>query len=554
MKWFTPPLLLIFVVSFSFLFTTSYAQKATNYANDRIIVKFKPDYTPTYVLRKGFVSFGISSVDQLNRQYECTSAKRINAGRKSKVHTYTYVLHFDGSVNIPELIKKYKATDCFEYVEADYKGRVSGTTGITPNDANFSQQWSLYNDGTFSYDSAKAGADIKMKEAWGIETGDSSIVVAIIDGGAKLDHPELVGRIWENYNEVPANGTDDDNNGYVDDWRGWNFAYDNNNPADVYGHGTNVAGIIGANANNNIGYAGVDWHCKLMILKALDSNGYGYYSWWADAINYAVDNGARVINMSLEGLDAGFNALEDAADYAYSNNVTIVACMGNYDTAAPSYPAACGHVIAVGATNDHDDRVNPFFFGGGSDFGPDICVVAPGDFIYGLSIVSNTSNSTFWSGTSQATPHVTGLVSLLLAQDPTRTPDQLRHIIEVTADDTVGNPAEDVPGWDMYYGYGRINAYRALSYDNPNAVPSIASNGGIRVYPNPTTGKIFIQEANSNEPVGFSVMNMGGSVVANGTCQPGKSVIDISRQPIGTYILKLSNSHLSYNCKEVLQK
>ena len=121
--------------------------------------------------------------------------------------------------------------------------------------------------------------------------------------GIKFDHPELSGRIWYNYDEIPGNGIDDDNNTFIDDTKGWDFVNSDNDPTDDYGHGTNVTGIIGSNGNNSIGYAGVDWHCKLMIMKGINSSNWGYYSWWIGGINYIVGKGVNVINMSVGGTD-----------------------------------------------------------------------------------------------------------------------------------------------------------------------------------------------------------------------------------------------------------
>ena len=540
--------LLIFLC---FLSLMSDAQQTKKFAGDRIIVKFKSTCTPVYSQKAGLIAFGQSAVDELNAKYQCTAAKRINAGKRNKNHTYTYVLHFAGNVDINVLVQEYTATGCFEYVEPDFAGKAGGT-GMYPNDEYFPSQWALSNDGTFPYDSAKAGADISMEQAWDIEVGDTSIIVAIIDCGAKLDHPEFAGRIWVNYGEIAGNNTDDDGNGYIDDVHGWNFAYNTNNPTDDYGHGTNVTGIIGANGNNNIGYAGVDWQCKLMILKAIDSTNFGYYSWWTEAINYAVDNGAKVINMSVGGTSYSLT-MQDAITNAYDAGVTVVAAMGNEDTSAPSYPGACVNVIAVGATNDHDCRVHPFFWGGGSNYGPNISVVAPGNYIYGLNYLSNTDYSYYWGGTSQATPHVSGLASLLLAQDPTRTPDQIKHIIEVTADDMVGSASEDTPGWDQYYGYGRINAFRALSYSTTGIGVVNTGNDNVKIYPNPTDGQVLIQVKQAGDPLTFSVINTIGAVVLDGTLTNANNQINLSAYPKGAYLIKVNSNDLNFVQKEVVR-
>ena len=331
-----------------------------------------------------------------------------------------------------------------------------------PNDIYAGRQWYIKNNGDFSRSQSRPGADIGLLQAWEIQPGDSQVIVAVLDGGCDIENPDFEGRIWANTKEIPDNGIDDDQNGFIDDVNGWDFVNSDNTLEDETGHGTNVAGIIGAKVNNNIGYAGIDQHCKLMILKITDKYGNGKYKDWAAAIYYAVNNGARVINMSVGGV-APSKQLSDAVNYAFANNVVVVSSMMNTNTDKPYYPAAISGVIAVGATNPDDTRAQPFFWDekSGSNYGNHISVVAPGNYIYGLS---PKGDNFFWGGTSQAAPIVAGLAALLVAQDMSRTPQDIKHIIEITADDKVGDPAQDINGWDMYYGFGRVNAYRALRY------------------------------------------------------------------------------------------
>ena len=428
---------------------------------------------------------GNNKVDSITQKFLAVKIKKQSTGRKSKQHIY--IIKFPQWINIQQVIDEYYKTGEIEYAEPDQKGSGGGTQGIIPDDQYYFMQWGLKNDGTFAFYPSVAGADIDMENAWSIEQGDSNIVVGIIDSGIKLDHPEFTGRIWTNYNEIPNNGIDDDDNGYIDDVKGWDFANTDNNPTDDFGHGTNVAGIIGAKGNNSIGYVGVDWNCKLMILKGIDSTNSGFYSWWCDAIYYAVDNGAKVINMSLGGTGAS-TTLQNAVTYALNNNVVVVVCMMNTNSNTVYYPAGFSGVIAVGATNPNDTRSNPFFWSltSGSNYGSHISVVAPGNYIYGIDYQSNTNYDSFWGGTSQATPYVTGLASLLLAQDSSRTPAQIKSIIETTAEDQVGSPSEDTPGWDQYFGYGRINAFYALSVFT--GITSLNfQNQNFLLFPNPTS-------------------------------------------------------------------
>ncbi len=389
-----------------------------------------------------------------------------------------------------------------------------------------------------------------MENAWDIEQGDTTIIVGIIDSGTKLDHPEFTGRIWINYSEIPNNGIDDDNNGYIDDVKGWDFANSDNNPTDDHGHGTNVAGIIGANGNNSIGYAGVDWNCKLMTLKGLNNNNSGYYSWWADAIYYGVDNGANVINMSLGGSSTS-TTLQNAVNYALNNNVVVVVCMMNTNSNTVYYPAGFTGVIAVGSTNSNDTRSNPFFWSStsGSNYGSHISVVAPGNCIYGLDYQSNTQYGSYWGGTSQAAPHVSGLASLLLAQNPSRTPAQIKSIIETTAEDQVGTISEDTPGWDQYYGHGRINAFNALS----TGVTSISTldfhNETVLIFPNPTSQNFTVTFPLATKQI--QILNsLGQSLLIRNVTDQTKN--DFQLTDNGIYFMQISTDRQTISKKIIV--
>lgn len=427
---------------------------------NQIIIKLKDDVgSKSKTSRKVTIT---SKVDAVTQKFQPLKIKSQSGGRHNKQRIY--IIRFQQGTDLRPIIDAYYKTGEIEYAEPDHKGAGGGEESQVPDDQYYSRQWGLKNDGTFSLSSSVAGADIDMENAWSIETGDPDITVAIIDSGLKLDHPEFSGRLWTNAGEIPNNGADDDMNGYIDDMNGWDFANNDNDPVDDQGHGTNVTGIIGANGNNSVGYTGVDRNCKLMVLKGLDNANSGFYSWWANAIYYAVDNGAKAINMSVGGLSASVT-LQNAIAYAIGNNVVVVASMANTNSNTVYYPAAHSGVIAVGSTNPDDTRTNPFFWSttSGSNYGSHISVTAPGNYIYGLSYQSNTNYNTYWGGTSQAAPLVTGLASLLLAQNPNRTPAQIKSLIEKSSEDQVGSPGEDTPGWDQYYGHGRINAFRALS-------------------------------------------------------------------------------------------
>ena len=474
--------IILFIISLlmsSFLFCQT--QKS-------LIIKFKTTNKPNRIFVQNQQKFLNSKIDILNTN-NCLKSIILTGNKKMED---TYVINLESDKQIEELIELYRLTDLFEYVEPNFVGHGHGYSQTTPNDTFFNRQWSHYNDGTFSLSNSTVDADIDSELAWDITQGNSNLIIAILDSGLKLDHPEFAGRIWTNPSEV-QDGSDTDSNGFIDDINGgWDFVNNDNNPTDDHGHGTNVAGIAVASGNNSNGYAGVNWNSKIMVCKILDDNNSGLYSWWADAIYYAVDNGASVINLSAGG-NGSSTLLENAINYAYNNNVVIVVSTGNQNSVI-KYPARYTNAFAVGSTDSDDTRSAPFFWSStsGSNFGPELDFVAPGNYIYGLSYSSNTNFNTYWGGTSQAAPHVAGLVSLLLSVDSNLTVDQIRTILEESSEDQVGD-SDDTIGWDQYYGHGRINAYNALTHSTLSINDIDVLNDNIVLYPNPTSNNNLLR-------------------------------------------------------------
>ena len=333
-----------------------------------------------------------------------------------------------------------------------------GFAHAAPNDPEFIWQWGLHNDGK-TWDGAVAGADVDAVAGWDLHTG-GGVVVAILDSGVPLLEEDLA--LWTNEGEVADDGLDNDGNGYVDDVYGWDFHYGDNDPSDVNGHGSNVAGIAAALGDNGVGYSGACQGCVVMGLKNLNDSSYGYYADWAESLIYAVDHGADVVNMSEGGYSYDL-ALDLAVVYAYDNGVPVFVSMGNDDSDRwDVFPSNVPEAIGVGATDWADRRASPFQWGGGSNWGDHISLVAPGDKIYGLSPYPG-EYSWSWSGTSQASPLAAGIGALLKSVEPDLSPDEVRAYLEEGADDLVGDTAEDVEGWDRYMGHGRVNATASLS-------------------------------------------------------------------------------------------
>jgi thermitase len=319
------------------------------------------------------------------------------------------------------------------------------------------------------WDQQYGPVNIQAPQVWDILTGTQSVVIAIIDTGVDLDHPDLDSKIWTNpgetgldasNNDKRFNGEDDDSDGYVDDWRGWDFTASglgDNDPQDAHGHGTHVAGIAGAATNNGIGIAGVNWSAPLMVVRVLDATGNGTNAEVAAGIVYATDQGAKILNLSLGALTLPLTdtALLDAVNYAYNHGALVVAAAGNYGSQGVIYPAKYDHALAIANTNSANNRNST------SSYGPEVDLSAPG-----TAITSTLMNNGYglMTGTSMATPHVSGVAALLATLPQFDTPDKIRAALEATALDV------DVAGWDQKTGYGVIQAYAAALYD-PNNLP-----------------------------------------------------------------------------------
>lgn len=478
MKLFYTAILIITAQLFISIGVNSEENEKLNYKTEKIIVKMKKELKISEATGKISTQTGILSLDKKIEDYKVNKIETVFKLNNGDAALYEklgmgriYVFYFDtyNSKTAANAVKDFAAESEIEFSEPVFTGEAAGkkelNLSFTPNDEMFSKQWYLNNEGQIpptGRGNAKIGADINMVNAWEIEKGSDKIVVAILDSGIKDDHPDLRNRMWINTGEVPDNGIDDDDNGYIDDIKGWDFAYDDNTPTDGFGHGTNIASVIGSTTNNNIGFAGIDQKCRIMNCKNLTSNNNGEYIWWAQSVKYAVDNGANVINMSEGGSDYS-KTLKTAIDYAIEKDIMVCAAMMNKGDDQDYYPASFKGVFAIGATDTDDNRCLRFTWGGGSCWGKHISVVAPGNKIYGLDYENIHSYESMWSGTSQSTAIVSGIASLLLAQKPSRSLEELKQIITSTAKDQVGDPREDKQGWDKYYGYGRVDSYAALT-------------------------------------------------------------------------------------------
>ncbi|MGE5585551.1 MAG: S8 family peptidase [Bacillota bacterium] len=285
-----------------------------------------------------------------------------------------------------------------------------------PNDPYYPRQW--------------APEAMSLPYAWDFTTGSSSVIVAVIDTGVQTDHPDLAGHITA----------------------GYDFYNRTTYVRDISGHGTHVAGIIGALTNNGVGMAGINWNVRIMPLKVADDSGSGYLdlSMIIEALRYAADHGANVVNMSFQIGDATTGEdpfMDQAIEYAYNKGVTIVAAAGNDGEPWVAYPARDPRVIAVGAVGPDLARAT------WSNYGSEVDVVAPGADILSTWPTNSFANA---SGTSMATPHVAGLAALMIASG-VRGPAAVARALHETAMD-LGSP-----GQDSEYGWGLVNAHAAVT-------------------------------------------------------------------------------------------
>lgn len=345
-----------------------------------------------------------------------------------------------------------------EYIEPNYIISLNkvkaGEEAPAPKDASFKKQWGMKNDGKNGsvFSSGLAGEDINVLRAWSITKGSKDIKIAVIDTGVDYTHPDLAAQMDVNTAELKGKaGVDDDNNGYVDDIYGYDFANKDGNPQDGHGHGTHCAGVIGA-SHNSVGVAGVMAEVKIVGIKFLSDAGSGETIDAIAAIDYAIKRGVQVMSNSWGGGDKE-QSLEDAIKSAEAAGITFVAAAGNESAnndSTASYPAnyEVSNVISVGSYTSAGAKSSFSNYGLTS-----VHVTAPGS---GILSTYKRGGYTSMSGTSMATPHIAGVVGLLLSKEPTLTPAQIRERLIKTSVKTSKLSTASFSG-------GRVDVYQALS-------------------------------------------------------------------------------------------
>ena len=404
------------------------------YPGQEIVVSF-PSQT------SGFAARASAKVKNLNLTNGTKLAKSLSDGRLGVVSTASSLGARSADpvdaneAEIKALCDGIKASNPGQEITCEANTIIETTR--SPNDTQYSSLWGM--------------PIISAPAAWDITTGSSNVVVAVIDTGIDYTHPDLADNIATNSGEIAGNGVDDDSNGFIDDYYGYDFINGDSNPIDDHFHGTHCAGTIGAKGDNARGVAGVAWTVKLLPVKVLDSYGSGTLAAVAAGMNYAVKRGVKIMSMSL-GTSSYSSTLENAIIAAKNSGVLVVAAAGNDardSDVSPHYPSAStqANVLSIAASNSSDTLA--YFSNWGAT---SVDLAAPGQSILSTYLGGQYA---YASGTSMATPHVAGMAAMLLAVNPSLSYTQIKDILITSVDPIPSFAGKMVSG-------GRANLYKAV--------------------------------------------------------------------------------------------
>jgi subtilisin family serine protease len=409
------------------------------YYPDKVIVRFQPDATQQQI--NALVGSVNGTIDK-SFTGALAGLKIIGIPEASQ-----------NAEGVQRFLNKFHAGDVVKYVEANWQSQLQ----TIPNDPLFNRKWDLNNTGQLG---GLPDADIDAPEAWDIETGSKSVVVAVMDTGIALTHPDLVGNLWTNPAETPNDGIDNDGNGFIDDVNGYDFVNVDNIPDDDNSHGTHVSGIIGAKGNNGVGVVGVNWDVSIMSLKVASAAGGLTAADILSGFDYVRQEKLTGINLVAVNCSFGGGpfdpAMRDAIIALRDAGVLVVCAAGNSSSdndAIPFFPAGFNvdNVISVAATNNRDQLASFSSFGQTT-----VDLAAPGEAVYStFPTAFDPTGYSLDSGTSMATPEVTGAAALIAAAQPGLTYAQIRDLILENVDPIPAlKPVTDTGG--------RLNVNNAL--------------------------------------------------------------------------------------------
>ena len=519
----------ILIILSNILFASQWTEYQSHLiSNNSLVIKLEENISPKLgfeepiTIKSDFrfldklVELGANNISPLFIDYKNFSNKHY----EFSLHQY-YKITFNRSIDFDKIYQLIISESDIINVEPIYRKKMN----IEPNDQYYQDQWAHQNSGqAVSYGGSYVGTpdcDTDTNEAWDISTGNSSSTIAILDTGVSA-HSEFTGRLVG----------------------GYNFISNNTNASDDQGHGTSCAGIAAAKGNNSGGIAGVCWDCLIMPVKVLDSSGFGDDNGIANGIQWAADNGADVISMSLGG--GGYvSYTESVINYATEIGSIVIAASGNDNSGSLSYPSGYENCISVGALSPCNERKSTSSCDGenfwGSNYGSGLDFLAPGVRIH-TTTMSGGYTSTF-NGTSSACPHAAGIAGLIRSESNNISAYDVRLLMQQSADDIGG------VGYDVQTGYGKVNAYNSLFnlLYNPDAFVDIQSID-VEIVPETSMQEVFVIANLGESDLEFNIDADGYSWKSSNDENLDYFWIDISNEST-----LINFSHNDYASDQIMQ-
>ena len=519
----------ILIILSNILFASQWTEYQSHLiSNNSLVIKLEENISPKLGFEEPIttksdfrfldklVELGANNISPLFIDYKNFSNKHY----EFSLHQY-YKITFNRSIDFDKIYQLIISESDIINVEPIYRKKMN----IEPNDQYYQDQWAHQNSGqAVSYGGSYVGTpdcDTDTNEAWDISTGNSSSTIAILDTGVSA-HSEFTGRLVG----------------------GYNFISNNTNASDDQGHGTSCAGIAAAKGNNSGGIAGVCWDCLIMPVKVLDSSGFGDDNGIANGIQWAADNGADVISMSLGG--GGYvSYTESVINYATEIGSIVIAASGNDNSGSLSYPSGYENCISVGALSPCNERKSTSSCDGenfwGSNYGSGLDFLAPGVRIH-TTTMSGGYTSTF-NGTSSACPHAAGIAGLIRSESNNISAYDVRLLMQQSADDIGG------VGYDVQTGYGKVNAYNSLFnlLYNPDAFVDIQSID-VEIVPETSMQEVFVIANLGESDLEFNIDADGYSWKSSNDENLDYFWIDISNEST-----LINFSHNDYASDQIMQ-